>query len=117
MPLCSAENARAIATTSLILISQAALSWRPRLYRIAYDLNYQRPTCLVEWPNSVSPQLDSRPVRAGINARLFSRLSMTTALVFPGQGSQSVGMGKALADAFPVARAVFGEVDDALGEK
>ncbi|MCC6982879.1 MAG: ACP S-malonyltransferase [Bauldia sp.] len=42
---------------------------------------------------------------------------MTTALVFPGQGSQAVGMGKALAEAYPAARAVFDEVDDALGEK
>ena len=39
------------------------------------------------------------------------------ALIFPGQGSQTVGMGKALADAYPVARAVFEEVDAALGEK
>ena len=36
--------------------------------------------------------------------------------VFPGQGSQSVGMGKALAEAFPTAREVFGEVDEALGQ-
>jgi len=42
---------------------------------------------------------------------------MGTALVFPGQGSQAVGMGKALADAYPEAAAVFAEVDDALGEK
>jgi len=42
---------------------------------------------------------------------------MTVAFVFPGQGSQDVGMGKALADAFPVAKAVFEEVDEALGEK
>ena len=42
---------------------------------------------------------------------------MSLALLFPGQGSQSVGMGAALADAFPAAREVFQEVDDALGQK
>ncbi|MGV3552331.1 ACP S-malonyltransferase [Rhizobium sp.] len=42
---------------------------------------------------------------------------MTVAFTFPGQGSQSVGMGKELADSFAEARAVFDEVDDALGEK
>jgi [acyl-carrier-protein] S-malonyltransferase len=42
---------------------------------------------------------------------------MATAFTFPGQGSQAVGMGKDLADAFPEARAVFDEVDEALGEK
>jgi [acyl-carrier-protein] S-malonyltransferase len=42
---------------------------------------------------------------------------MAIAFTFPGQGSQAVGMGKALADAFPAARAVFDEVDAALGEK
>lgn len=39
------------------------------------------------------------------------------AFIFPGQGSQSVGMGKALSDASPVAREVFQEVDEALGQK
>lgn len=38
------------------------------------------------------------------------------AFIFPGQGSQSVGMGRALADASPHAREVFGEVDEALGQ-
>ena len=42
---------------------------------------------------------------------------MTVALVFPGQGSQAVGMGKALAEAFPPARQVFDEIDAALGER
>jgi len=39
------------------------------------------------------------------------------AFVFPGQGAQAIGMGKALSDAYPAARQVFEEVDDALGEK
>ena len=41
---------------------------------------------------------------------------MSVAFVFPGQGAQSIGMRKALAEAYPVARAVFEEVDEALGE-
>ena len=43
--------------------------------------------------------------------------AMTRAFLFPGQGSQAVGMGKALADAFAPAREVFQEVDDALSQK
>jgi [acyl-carrier-protein] S-malonyltransferase len=42
---------------------------------------------------------------------------MAAGFVFPGQGSQAVGMGKALAEAFSAAKAVFEEVDGALGEK
>ncbi|HWK13845.1 MAG TPA: ACP S-malonyltransferase [Rhizobiaceae bacterium] len=42
---------------------------------------------------------------------------MAIAFTFPGQGSQSVGMGKDLADAFPEARRVFEEVDEALAQK
>src|SRR5580704_3407598 len=42
---------------------------------------------------------------------------MTVAFVFPGQGSQAVGMGKGLAETFASARHVFEEVDTALGEK
>jgi [acyl-carrier-protein] S-malonyltransferase len=41
---------------------------------------------------------------------------MAIAFVFPGQGSQDVGMGRALAEAFPAAREVFEEVDEALGQ-
>lgn len=42
---------------------------------------------------------------------------MNRAFVFPGQGSQTIGMGRALAEAYPAARAVFDAVDEALGEK
>ena len=42
---------------------------------------------------------------------------MTLAFLFPGQGSQAIGMGGALAEAFPAAREVFQEVDEALGQK
>ncbi|KPA22830.1 Malonyl CoA-acyl carrier protein transacylase [Shimia sp. SK013] len=41
---------------------------------------------------------------------------MSRAFVFPGQGAQTIGMGQALAAAYPQAKAVFDEVDDALGE-
>ena len=42
---------------------------------------------------------------------------MSLAFVFPGQGAQTIGMGRDLAEAYPAAAAVFEEVDDALGEK
>ncbi|MEM7192478.1 MAG: acyltransferase domain-containing protein, partial [Pseudomonadota bacterium] len=42
---------------------------------------------------------------------------MSIAFVFPGQGSQAVGMGAGLAQAFPAAKEVFDEVDEALGQK
>ncbi|CUX80161.1 MAG: malonyl CoA-acyl carrier protein transacylase FabD [Roseibaca calidilacus] len=41
---------------------------------------------------------------------------MSRAFLFPGQGAQTIGMGRALADSYPAAKAVFQEVDDALGE-
>lgn len=42
---------------------------------------------------------------------------MSRAFIFPGQGAQTIGMGRALAEAYPAAQAVFDEVDDALNEK
>ena len=42
---------------------------------------------------------------------------MSRAFVFPGQGAQTIGMGKALAEAYPAAKSVFDEVDAALGDK
>jgi len=42
---------------------------------------------------------------------------MTRAFLFPGQGAQTIGMGKALAEDYPAAKAVFDAVDEALGEK
>lgn len=42
---------------------------------------------------------------------------MSIAFVFPGQGAQTIGMGKALADAYPASKAVFDEIDEALGER
>src|SRR5688500_16153487 len=54
------------------------------------------------------------PVPRPAGNRLEAR---TRALIFPGQGSQAVGMGKALAEAFPQARAVFEEVDAALSQR
>jgi [acyl-carrier-protein] S-malonyltransferase len=43
-------------------------------------------------------------------------MTMARAFIFPGQGSQAVGMGRALSEAFPQAKAVFDEVDEALGQ-
>lgn len=58
-------------------------------------------------PISDNPISDD-PVRAAAAA---------TAFVFPGQGAQKVGMGKALADRFPICRETFEEADEALGER
>src|ERR1700731_3964084 len=54
----------------------------------------------------------------GVSFALFTGAGhMAVAFVFPGQGSQAVGMGKGLAEAFAPARQVFEEVDAALGER
>jgi len=60
------------------------------------------------------PRRDGAPIRI---CKAIGESGLTRAFVFPGQGSQAVGMGKALSAASPAARAVFEEVDDALGEK
>ena len=60
--------------------------------------------------------LTESSVARELEPRTSADVAAKRALVFPGQGSQSVGMGKELADAYPVAREVFQEVDDALNE-
>lgn len=52
-----------------------------------------------------------------VNRWIIEEAAMTIAFVFPGQGAQTIGMGKALAESYPAAQAVFDEVDEALGEK
>jgi [acyl-carrier-protein] S-malonyltransferase len=52
-----------------------------------------------------------------VSFRAEKGVFMKTALVFPGQGSQTVGMGKLLADAFPIAREIFDRVDAALSQQ
>src|SRR5436305_5227630 len=67
-------------------------------------------------PRTCSLELDESAHRRECGRKMGER-DMSMALVFPGQGSQAVGMGKALASDFASARAVFDEVDAALGQK
>jgi [acyl-carrier-protein] S-malonyltransferase len=62
-----------------------------------------------------SARLDSADMAARVEPHCEED-RVTAAFTFPGQGSQAVGMGKELADAFPEARRVFEEVDEALGQ-
>src|ERR1700745_496990 len=86
--------------------------------RALYGVPTKRQGC--SWQHSVHRQpprgLTGRMSRC-LRARPHQGEGMSFAFVFPGQGSQVVGMGKALADAFAPARSVFEEVDAALGEK
>ena len=61
---------------------------------------------------------EANPLQAfdAVRPSTETEASTTRAVVFPGQGSQAVGMGQELAAAFPVARDVFAEVDEALGQ-
>jgi [acyl-carrier-protein] S-malonyltransferase len=70
-------------------------------------------------PRSLAAERDTRAGASMLDQeeRSHEERRMTNAFTFPGQGSQAVGMGKALADAYPTAAAVFAEVDDALGQK
>lgn len=70
-------------------------------------------------PADCARSLDFAPAFATQAKQFFENGKglMAIAFTFPGQGSQSVGMGKDLAEAFPEARAVFAEVDEALGQK
>jgi [acyl-carrier-protein] S-malonyltransferase len=55
--------------------------------------------------------------RKNIRQEKIREIAMSVAFIFPGQGSQAIGMGKALYDAYPASRAVFDEVDSALRQK
>ena len=66
---------------------------------------------------SLPDVLDSAGIAVFFGPILKGKGQGMLAFVFPGQGSQAVGMGKALAEAFAPARAVFDDVDAALGEK
>jgi [acyl-carrier-protein] S-malonyltransferase len=67
-------------------------------------------------PDSVFARLTCPAARC-LTAANFREDPVAVAFIFPGQGSQAVGMGKALAESFAPARAVFEEVDEALGEQ
>src|SRR5690606_32220259 len=70
------------------------------------------------WPEiEVRQGRPGRSLARGRQPRHKDGEARTVALACPGQGSQAVGMGRSLADAYPSARAVFDEVDDALGER
>jgi [acyl-carrier-protein] S-malonyltransferase len=70
---------------------------------------------MTEMPSSRAPKARGDPF--GIRQCWFEGVFMARAFIFPGQGSQTVGMGRGLYEQFPAARAVFDEVDEALGQK
>ena len=68
-------------------------------------------------PGSSGQGCDATPRALSGAYKVLRRDRAMRAFVFPGQGAQTIGMGKALAEAYPAAQAVFDEVDEALGEK
>ena len=93
---------------------------RPQIVNERYAAKFLYISVLqFHWFTSItfegSWQLDSVASRAPVVQRI--EMSMTLAFIFPGQGSQAVGMGRALAESFSPAREVFEEIDEALKQK
>ena len=66
--------------------------------------------------STLDTKADTRQSLTGLVYPPDRRLEMKRVLIFPGQGSQQIGMGKAVFDAFPEARLVYEEVNDALNQ-
>ena len=79
-----------------------------------FNFNFDKPVC--EVIDYFQKNIVQIYVKGAIFLKLRKVLRMKSAFVFPGQGSQYVGMGSTLANNFPKARLVFEEVDEALGE-
>src|SRR5262249_40289770 len=88
--------------------------WRPRSgspRRAQHPIGHRRPL------DSAFAAAMTSGLSAGRGVGPGGQQRMSTAFVFPGQGSQTVGIGRALAEAFAPAREAFEEVDDALKQR
>src|SRR4029079_1114688 len=115
---------QAVEVLGIKTLAEVGVLSRPREIVVAHQLTHQTSRQLRESAGrtfvlgySVDLNLTRRAKPVFLPLRQVKRKKMGAAFVFPGQGSQSVGMGKALAAQFASARAVFDEVDAALGEK